>query len=84
MNTPETDAQLTSQTLPQAMGHVPAEFARSLERQRDEMLEALETLTLAHDMKEALGKEAPVYRALRESGWRQARAVIAKAKGGAA
>lgn len=54
-----------------------------LEGQRDELLEALETLVLAQDMKEALGKEAPVYRALRESGWKQTREAIAKAKGGA-
>lgn len=30
--TPETDAILNNQTLPQAMGYVPADFARSLER----------------------------------------------------
>lgn len=43
-DTPRTDGVLSNQTLPLAMGSVPAEFARELERENRNLLEALKDL----------------------------------------
>ena len=46
-DTPETDAQRSNQTLPQAMGYVHADFARKLEREKNAMqAEARKYITL--------------------------------------
>lgn len=71
-HTPETDAQV-ARNLPHAQYHVKIEFARKLERQRDELAEALRKVTrrLEHVLQQQ-GISAPT------ADIREARAALAK------
>lgn len=58
-------------------------MAIELEKQRDELLAALERLVLAKSEKDQHG-DTPVYKSLKAGAWRAANEVIASVKGGAA
>lgn len=81
--TPRTDAEVAESWFgPGVHRHVRADFARELERENADLLAALEVASLAiRDVSRQLA-DAGVQPTLGWQAFREARAAIAKAKGG--